>query len=394
VSDTATGVGPDIDPDTTRIAIPDEVKDPAARPRRVVYLLGAGATQGCVKHSGSSEELLMRGDFQQRLFDGMNELYSTSYASNAALGRLVNDVVDEHTDFEQLITFLGDARSSEHRNFALGLRQVFFDVLSQALESVEAELGDARSTLLAALIDMHEVSDSGEILQGFLTLNYDALLEHAIVAGHGRSVDYGVKIVPGVAGGVPAIRVLKLHGSFDWTDKWPVGMGATSSDSTWIPPGIKKVKTEYPFNALWGMAQEMLDCDVLRIVGCNLGPNDWDLVSLLFATRHAHADATSYEVEIISWPSDAQQIAERCPYLDVTSLLRLPDVGEMIVAEALGDPKKFDDLESDEQQRALAHASSEGNPFAYWLRIKGEVMNRDLPSISTPRSFFEEFLAS
>jgi hypothetical protein len=361
-------------------------------PRRVVYLLGAGATQGVVQFAGSSEDLVMPG-LIGRLLERMHEEYVQEFADHKGMAHLVNDVVDDRTDFEHLLTFLEDTPSGRYQEFADRLKTVFSKVLRAALDNVRQELGEKHSALYAVLVDMHQVEASGESLAGFLTLNYDSFLEHAIENVLGRSVDYGVQVREGANGGDP-IPVFKLHGSFSWRHTWPLEVAEEMDAGLWIPPGIRKAKGDYPFNAIWGAARELLDCDVLRLIGCNLGPNDWDLVSLLFSTMHGREEAGPYEVEVIGWPETASRIAEAFPYLNVRSLLEIDGIGPQSIAEVLGSaPTEFSALNEQDRNTAVENAASKiANPFEHWLRLKGELMLRDLTTIETQKGLFEEFV--
>lgn len=361
-------------------------------PTRVVYLLGAGATHGAANFAGSSENLVMPG-LIDRLLERMREEYVQEFSDHKYMRHLVNDVVDDKTDFEHLLTFLEDTPSSTHQRFADRLKIVFSAVLRNALDNVRRELGDEYAALYAVLVDMHEVETSGESLAGFLTLNYDSFLEHAIEDVLGRSVDYGVK-VRDRAGDGDSIPVLKLHGSFNWRHTWPLEVAEEMDEGLWIPPGIRKAKGDYPFNAIWGAARELLDCDVLRLIGCHLRPNDWDLVSLLFSTMHGRESAGPYEVEVIGWPETASRIAEAFPYLNVRSLLEIDEIGPQSIAEVLGSaPTEFSTLNEQDRKTAVENAGSKiANPFEHWLRLKGELMLRDLTTIETQQGLFEEFV--
>lgn len=360
-------------------------------PHRVVYLLGAGATQGAVTFAGSGEKLVMPG-LIDRLLERMREEYIEAFQGHAGIGRLVNDIVNAQTDFEHLLTFLEDAPSGQHQEFAAQLKTVFETVLRTALDKVRRELGGRHSALFSALVDMHAVRDLPEALSGFLTLNYDSFLEDAI-RRTGRPIAYGVRM-NGHDDRYDAIPVLKLHGSFSWRHTWPIEVGEDLAEGLWIPPGIRKRKAEYPFNAIWGAARELLDCDVLRIIGCNLGPNDWDLVSLLFTTLHCRDEAASYHIEVVGRPETASRIATAFPYLDVRSILEIPEIGPAFIAEVVGgEPVEFSSLDDAQQERAREQAQSKiSNPFEHWLRLKGELMLRDLPTIETDRGFFQEFV--
>jgi SIR2-like domain len=363
-------------------------------PRRIVYLMGAGATQGAVQFGGSTASLVMRG-LIERLLESTSDAYEEAFSDHVGLKRLVNDVISDDTDFEHLLTFLEDTPSRHYQEFAQLLETVFLTVLLEALDDVRDELGEDHSALYAVLLDMHEVADSGERLAGFLTLNYDDFLEHAIERRLGRTIDYGVQVTnqDGKDEREP-IPVLKLHGSFSWRHTWPVEIAEEIDAGLWIPPGIRKAKAEYPFNEIWGAARELLDCDVLRIIGCNLGPNDWDLVSLLFTTMHGHESGRPYEIEVIGRPNGAARISESFPYLNVRPLLELPKIGALFIAELLGsEPKDFSDLDEAEQERAIGAAESKiTNPFQHWLRLKGELMHQDLPSLDTDLGLFKRFI--
>lgn len=286
--------------------------------RRVTYLLGAGATQGAIGHAGGETDQLMSGlatDLARR----MHILVDTDYASDPDLLRLVNSIVDDKADFEQLITFFEDAPSAHLCAFGRSLRDVFSDVLRAKLLEIHDEIDDRVSDLFAALIDMHLVEGNPERLAGVLSLNYDAFVERAIIGTLRGEVDYGISAPDSAS---PAIRLLKLHGSFGWSDSWPVEFSLEHSGTNWIPPGIRKIKDRYPFNTLWGMARDVLDCDVLRIIGCNLGPNDWDLVSLIFGSKFAHRSRAPMEIEVIGSIQTARAIADRFPYLYVNVAVR------------------------------------------------------------------------
>ena len=256
--------------------------------KKVAYLIGAGASHACVKTLGSPNGILM-SDLATELVAGVKHLVQSN-AQYRPLLRVVNEIVGEEADFEHLITFFDESPSSVHRAFADGMREVFEAVLNARLQDIEMEYGSKRMSLYAALFDMYNVKGIDESLHGVLTLNYDDYIEVAaaeIHDSHRIDLDFS-------ASRNEARRswFLKLHGSFAWEDAWPIRRreAGSSSRPLWIPPGIRKGKERYPFNLLWGLARDVLNCDVLRVIGCRLGPSDWDLISLLFSTRHANRD--------------------------------------------------------------------------------------------------------
>ena len=249
---------------------------------KIAYLIGAGGTHANIKAVNGTTGLLMR-DLLPLLAAEVRELVSSG-KRYMPLADFVNELVDD-VDFEHMITFFDESPSAVHRDFAGALRRVFERVLKQELAQAKRDLGQDRLGLYSALLDMYNVDGISERLQGILTLNYDDYIEDAAKAVYGAEVDFGVGVDQEPNRG---LSVLKLHGSFGWSDVWPIRTGKRIGRPLWIPPGIRKAKDRYPFNLVWGLAREVLDCDILRVVGCRLGPSDWDLISLLFSTRHSN----------------------------------------------------------------------------------------------------------
>ena len=360
--------------------------------KRVVYLIGAGGTHGSIKATGSPRGMLMR-DLNPLFADEVHNLLERK-RSFVPLQDVVNRLVLDDADIEHLITFFDESPSVLHRNFAAELRRIFERVLRRELALVKKEQGEARIGLFSALLDMHEVQGIGEKLTGILTLNYDDYIEAAAKTVYGNTVDFGLGPVEGSG---DSVSLLKLHGSFQWQGVWPIRASkARPYRSAWIPPGIRKVKDHYPFNLVWGRARDLLDCDVLRVVGCRLGGNDWDLISLLFSTRYSNANRIEpYLVEIIDSPSHAERLKGQYPYLDLRSMLEIDtfDVGVHVLSEMTGNGalRRFQDIDRKEAKAVLdACDSEEGrkeNWFRLWLLHMVEGIERELgPDATQTRS--------
>ena len=363
----------------------------SAPPPRVVYLVGAGASHACIEAVGSPRGILMK-HLNRPLSDRIHDLVTKKKRKYRSLARLVNELVDENADFEHLITFLDDSPSLVHKQLANDLRTTFEGVLRQELGDVRRELGDDRYRLYSALLDMYRVKHCPERLQAILTTNYDDYIERATQHVYGAPPDLGIRLRGSPPTFAP-VTLLKLHGSFQWRDRWPIEHNPRNAGRPlWIPPGIQKRKDHYPFNVLWGTARQTLDCDVLRIVGCRLSPSDWDLVSLLFGTRHA-ATGAPYIVEVIDSPEHARSLRQAYPYLDVRSILEIDtmDVGKQLVGEySGGPPRPFRSLSDDEQGVVLATAGVHRNWFRIWLEQMAEAFARS-PAISGLRTDTGEF---
>ena len=368
--------------------------------RKVVYLIGAGGSHACIKAVGSPHGMLMR-DLAVELVEGVRELVVTK-AEFGSLAGVVNEVVEEEADFEHLITFFDESPASSHRRFAEELRRIFEDVLRSKLTTIELELGEHRASLYSALLDMYNVKGLGETLSGILTLNYDDYIEDAVyqIYGDADQVDLepGAKLGSGSADGW---HFLKLHGSFRWEDAWPIKRREIASESRplWIPPGIRKGKERYPFNLLWGLARDVLNCDVVRVIGCRLGPSDWDLISLLFGTRHANSARDGpYTIEIIDSPLHARTLQGWYPYLDVRSIFEIDtlDVGRNLISDFLGGlPRRLDALSGEERGRLFDEAAARNeNWFRLWLVKMAEGLHLNLGSeaTDTPKGAFGRWL--
>ena len=301
---------------------------------RVVYLFGADASHACVKRVGSPHGILM-GDLTVSIQERLRELVEEKFSDNENFAELVNSVADD-ADIEHIITFLDDIPSLQHREFAEEMRKAFEQVLREKLQNIHRDSQGDPIDLYRVLLDIHEVDQFPEVLQGIITINYDEYIEEAIEHVHGAGVDFLIRVEQ--SSNVPnGPRLLKLHGSFGWQDTWPISRGGDGDATLWIPPGIQKAKQAYPFNVLWGAARELLACDVLRVVGCRLGPNHWDLISLLFSMRHAGIGHRPH-IEVIDSPGHAIALKEAYPYLQILSILEVEPIGRVIINE-LPKPK-------------------------------------------------------
>ena len=365
--------------------------------KKVVYLIGAGASHGSVKSVGCERGILM-SDLAQPLESAIGRLVQPKNGKYRTLRRLVNDIITDETDFEHIITFLDESPSAIHRQFANKLRDIFAKVLKDKLKQIKNDVGEKRYALYAVLLDMYQIEDCPEELGGILSINYDEYVEAAAKSVYGTDVDYGVSVHNNKRP-KNGLTLLKLHGSFNWKDTWPIETSKRAVVAPlWMPPGIQKAKERYPFNILWGLAREMLNCDVLRIVGCRLSGNDWDLVSLLFATRHTQSTGKKpYVVEVIDDPRRACKLKEQYPYLDVKSIYEIEDlgVGQQLVSELIGGlPRSFGDLNSEEQERAFSMNYGGKNWFRMWLIQMAEAFVRDNLSLMTPSQKFASILGN
>jgi hypothetical protein len=133
----------------------------------------------------------------------------------------------------------------------------------------------------------------------------------------------------------------------------------------------------------------------LRVIGCKLSQNDWDLISLLFATKHVRSSGSAYEIEIINAPNQAEEIKRSFPYLGVKSMLEVEQIGEALVGEfSGGGPRKFSSLTEAEKSIVLTNAGWSRNWFHLWLKHKAEALFENLGSVRTPNGTLNSLLGA
>ena len=106
--------------------------------KRVVYLIGAGGTHGSVNAANGSTGLLMH-HLTTSLAQEARALV-TSRKKYLPLAHVVNEILEDGSDFEHIITFFEESSSAIHRDLADDLRRIF--------EKIGDYVGKCRSGLL------------------------------------------------------------------------------------------------------------------------------------------------------------------------------------------------------------------------------------------------------
>jgi hypothetical protein len=357
--------------------------------KKIVYLFGAGATQGEVSYVDSSMSLLTRD-----VVEGMIKKIS---ALNIKLLADVKNELTAKSDVEHLITLYDNVGTAKHTAVAKKLKELFRKEILDTFKVFEERNSSFFPLLTSVVIDMHEVSSVDEEIAGIITLNYDDIAERAIQKVK-KGIDYSITTTATKSTDFEIQRgadfsLLKLHGSFNWKRDYPVQVSdpwkINEMDVLWIPPGIEKKRDQYPFSVLWATAREILRCDTLRIIGCSLNRNDIQLISLIFSMQKINPK-NKFTIEIIDYVEVGDQIKSKYPYLKTSSILEIPEVKSYLV-------EFFSIKDTEDSASALKELVSNANPkvniFERWLRAKGnQVKNRSGKSISTPSGLFEKFI--
>jgi len=356
---------------------------------KVVYLFGAGASQGEFSNYGSTERVLM-----QDIVDGISRRIEREHIKS--LLDVNNELTIEGIDVEHLITLYESSGTQKHSKIAQGLKRLFREEIQKRISS----LGESFSPILfASLIEMHSIRDFNEKLVAILTINYEDLIERAMQSVKG-GINYLMKVINRHSSyrvKKTSIPILKLHGSFNWKNEYPIVVADKiehDEDFLWIPPGVVKRREYYPFSLIWGRAKELLECNILRIIGCSLSRNDWELISLLYTTQQLRTDGKSYKIELIDSPDRCEEIKEEYKYLkNITTILDIPIVRDYLIREYFPHHAGKPITEEIVNELRQSITSDKYNIFAIWLRSMGEKLQDEGVSLAIGgKNYFENFV--
>ena len=351
--------------------------------KRVAYLIGSGATEGAAKFHGFQKSLLMEG-----LQDDISELLRKKEIPGI---QWAMNELETGANLERLVSLFEYSGTSKHLEIAKVLRKAFRTVLEKRIGEISK---DFIPELMVALVDMHRIKGLEEEVVAIFTTNYEDLIERSVQKIHG-GINYPIQVIPNgitypMAKHAPPI--LKLHGSFNWKSEYPISFAGLGDhdDGIWIPPGVMKRKESYPFNILWGKAKELLDCDILRIIGSSLSQNDWELVALIsIAQGMGYRSEPAFSIELINSPRTKNEIVKTHHYLDVVGLDDIPEVREYI-------KKTYYPIDTPVDENKFGEAlklALDRNQFELWLRAKGEKMLYDDISLDTESNDFKDFIS-
>lgn len=363
--------------------------------KKVVYLFGTGASQAEASLVSDSVSLLMSD-----IKDGIYKKITTGKIRGVK--DLINELAGENVDVEQLITLYESSGNKKHKRFSNLLKKCFREEIQEQIGRLDIG-GKFLPSLYSALIDMHDIEGFDEELTGIMTLNYEDLIERAVELVKG-TVDYSFQLTKTPSslekGG---ILVLKLHGSFDWKNEFPISRKDSlkyEEDILWIPPGVEKHREKYPFNMIWGKAQELLDCDILRIIGCSLSRNDWHLASLLYTTQKLNRNAKEYTIEIITCPiSEGEEkreswgeedLSKKYPHLRIKQIYELQEIRDFVFRSLYKLSPGNENIEID--NRTIRNYLAKSNVFDIWLRAKWEDIKKRGIKPKTTKNIFRDYI--
>jgi hypothetical protein len=348
--------------------------------KKVVYLFGAGASHAVIKHA-NPEKGLMTADIQRQI-----ELKYSDKKKGVDL-RIWNELITT-SDIEHLISVL---ESQYNYSSTDRIRKYYRDALVELAR--EFSKAPPRINLYTVLYDLHEnVTDLQEELLCFITLNYEDLLERSLRTHLKYNADYAIKTTVGNTVG-NTVEILKLHGSFNWSNRRPIQIrkmtAIPSGNTLWIPPGVEKRKENYPFNVLWGKASEcLIDCDVIRVIGCSLSRNDWGLVPMLYTAQKFNEQGRDIEIEVIDFLQTGRDIKNNYQYLNVKDITEIEEIISFY-------KRQFPHASNEEIKKEMVNQFSDKdimNPFQMWLDAKIDfLLNVNELNINTRKRYVHNF---
>jgi len=304
----------------------------AAPKKKVAYLFGAGATHAELfdlePNIAAKRQGLLIGNVSSRVIE------KARTDPDYLLGLELVSATSGSLNIELLISLIEDSKIHGWARKTQLLKQLVENDIKAILTSSRTN----KFYLHKALFELHglKVVSRSEDLIGLISLNYDGVLDQAYSHYHGEpnycfSLKEESKSLP----------LLKLHGSFTWSDKKPKGL-RRSVDI--IPLGSNKTYLHVPYGAIWNKAlQILIECDTLRVIGCSLSPNDTHLIDLLFKA-HLERDV-AFEIEIIATDSTGEKIQTQYGFF--------PKIRTLVQIEGLLVPEKEPD-----------------NAYKTWLKYK------------------------
>ncbi len=314
--------------------------------KKIVYLLGAGATHAEILNleESPSETFISKNGL---LISNVSKRVMKSAQSLRGFKKGVELVTSAEgsLNIELLISLFELNRIPNSESKIKGLKKLVQDDIKKNLSLTRKK----KFYLHKALFELHSLVEDRENLIGIISLNYDDILDDAHEIIHERKPNYCHTSERG--GDFP---LLKLHGSFNWKGIKIYGRTKTISI---IPLGISKNYLIPPYNFIWSRAFEVLvQCDILRVVGCSLNQNDIGLVDLLFKAHLERAEC--FELQVIDFQKQGDQIKNNYGFFP--RIVKPKDIENSLIADA-----------------QIMSEDCIGNPFKIWLKAKAEKMLSD-----------------
>jgi hypothetical protein len=306
-------------------------------PLRVAYLFGAGATHAelanvCAGRMSDATFL----EKNSLLFAHVSKRVCRDAINKQALSKTIRGLISKSglSNLELFIGLLERNQVQTHEEVVRGLKKRLERDIVNRLKPYAGKY-----YLYKALLEFHTIARA-EQLDGVITLNYDRLLDEAFEEMFDEEPDYGLSRQSAASKTRP---LLKLHGGF--------GLMYRNESLPIITPGVNKNYLELPYNFIWGRALEiLLECDVLRVIGCSLSQNDLGIIDLLFKA-HLKRKKEPLVLQIIDFDPPDNRIKEQLGFFP--RIERAGEIEGALIADG-----------------TITDYTKGSNPFKIWLKAK------------------------
>ena len=228
-------------------------------------------------------------------------------------------------NIELLISLIENSRIKDSTKKTAILK----DLVRKDVEGILDSATVKKFFLHKALLELHthRITRIQEDLIGLISLNYDNVLDEAYRTIYKATPSYCFSFEGKDQSS--KIPLLKLHGSFEWRD---TKINGKKIHVEIIPLGATKHYLHVPYNFIWSRALQLLiECDVLRVIGCSLSQNDIHLIDLLFK---AHLErGREFEIQIIGPEKDGQRI--QLSYGFLPGIRRLTEIEPPLIPDSI-----------------------------------------------------------
>lgn len=353
--------------------------------KKIIYLFGSGATHAVINSIDPSKQLLTP-DIRQNIREKEAKLLGVEIQPE-----IWNELMDPAVDIEHLISVL---ETNYHYSATQKIKEYYHDAIVSLSQEFIAKINESANipNLYSILFDLHSIKELEEKVTSVFTLNYEDLLEQSLKSQLNIDTNYLVGKTRVRKKG-KQIPIIKLHGSFNWKNTRPVSFANTKkikgADALWIPPGVEKKKENYPFNILWGKAFEFLmDCDVLRVVGCSLNRNDWGLIPMIYTAMRLTGNNPQFDLEIIDFLDVGIKIKTAYPYLNIKTIIEMKGFNDYLI-DFYSLPSS--DVPQYVKDNISSDASKKVNIFEWWLKSKRFELQKDRKNIRTRKRYLLNF---
>jgi len=298
---------------------------------KVVYLLGAGSTQSEINFQGKDSKTTM-----SEISKGVLKMSRRGSGLFYKLSQNKDFPLIKDQDIEKLMSlFQGyDDELADYKKVYEEIRKLFRDYLIKQITKKKIKPHILNSLLYAYKNYDRYIGENGEKLMAVLTTNYDTLLDYSFDKVF-DSINLGFSFTSEkykLKEDIPLL--LKLHGSFNWEIKdYEL---CVHDDTTlrnikvgnkgWLPPSVYKKPQLDLYKAIWSKAKKaLIECDVLRVIGCSLRNEDISLLSLIFTSQLSKFRNTknnkTFNIEFIDFEDSIvgnekkEGVLQRLPFL-------------------------------------------------------------------------------